>query len=226
MPAYTLGEIMSQATFMAGRRADLAASQVSYFANEAYMEVAEVAHHSLLEEYMHTSTASGQARYPLPAGFGTPIVVALSSTTTSSIGTALCDWPSDTTLRMLSPAQFQVSTSTAYGMPTGYCIFGDELGLQPTPDDTYPLALRYKVMVSDLTDSAAIPSMSTPWRRAVLLKTVEHIYAALGDAQGESTAGQRYMGYVSQLQTDHAKRQTASSTGLAGVHVYQHPNGA
>lgn len=218
MPAYTLGEICSQATFMAGRRSDLAVSEVSYLANEAYMEVAEGAPHALLEMFVHTSTASGQARYPLPTDFGTPLVIALSSATSSS-GTELCDIPSATTLRWLSPEEFTVSDSTHAGEPFGYCLFGDEIGLKPTPDSTYPLAIRYKAMVSDLTDLSAVPSISTPWRRAVLLKTVEHVHAALGDVEGESVAGQRYQAYVSQLDNDAARRQRAAS-GRAAVHVY------
>lgn len=202
----------------------MSASQVSFFVNEAYMEIAEAVPHALLEKYVHTSTASGQARYPLPTDFGTPLVIALSSAT-SSTGTALCDVPSYKTLMWLSPAQFQVSDTTHNGEPEGFILYENEIGLKPTPDSTYPLAIRYKAMVSDITSTSAVPSVSTPWRRAILLRTIEMIHASLGDVEAESVAGQRYRAYVSQLDSDHVKRQRNSS-GQAAAHVYQHPDGA
>ena len=67
MPAYNLAELMSMATYESGRRADIPRSTVSFYVNEAYMEVANQVPHALMERIAVSSTTSGSWRRMLRA---------------------------------------------------------------------------------------------------------------------------------------------------------------
>lgn len=212
MPSYSLGEIMSQATARVGRRADIETSVASFWANAAYFEVATAAPHALLERIAVSSTTSSEPRISLPSDFGEPISFALIARSSAS-STEL----SYSTLAVVDHSYIDVN-GPGSGQPDRLALFNTYLELWPSPNSAYSVQIRYKSMVTDLTATSDLPSLSTPWRHAVLLKTETHLHEFLGNDAGAHASEMRYLNYVSRLDTDEAKRQKAQ--GRQGVTVY------
>ena len=194
MPSYTLGDIMSQATLRAGRRADLSASQVSFFANEAYMEVAALAPGALSEVTTFLSFRSGSEVTALPSDFFEPILLS-----TRSGGSHL-------TMAEASREQID-SYGTGTGRPTLYVSYASHLEVRPVPNSHWTALFRYRKRLSDMTETSNVPSLSTEWRYAILLKTKEKIYDATGNVTGLALARQDYLSYVQSLPTDEGRKQ-------------------
>lgn len=194
MPAYTLGEIMSEATYGAGRRADFDASRVSFWANEAGMEVAQAYPTALSEKTAFLSFASGTAVASLPTDFDSPILFSWMS------------GGSGTTLTRVSPGVVD-SMGTAGGIPTHFCFFGSSIEVRPIPNSAMTVHVRYRRQWEDMTSTSSTPSLSTPWRRAIVDKLEAKLHAKVGNAQGEALAMQRYLSYVQSLPSDDARRQ-------------------
>ena len=207
MPAYTLGEIMSQATWRAGRRADIPASTVSFLANEAYMEVAQLYPRDASERTAELSVTSGVAFVSLPSACEQMIFVGYANSADS--------------LTQLSIDEIE-SRDTGPGQPTAFAFFGSGLELWPSPSSSWSLSIRYIEQISDMTGLSSVPSLSTPWRAAIIPKLEEKIHNATGNVTGAALAQQRYLSYVGQLKNDMAKRQ--STAHAHGVRVqYDEP---
>lgn len=198
MPAYTLGELMSQATWRAGRRSDLSASHVSFLANEAYMEVAQAVPHAMHEKIAISSTTSGENRITLPVDFAEPIHFSLLSVGGSA-----------RTLAPIGVREADAYQVTRGGTPSRYALYANWVELWPSPNSSWSVQLRYRSQVSDLVELTDTPSMSTPWRAAVLTKLVEKVHEAVGDAAGAAAAQQRYLAQTATLKNDEAKRQSS-----------------
>lgn len=199
MPAYSLQEIMSQATWRAGRRSDLDMSMVSFLANEAYMEVAQAIPHALLEKIAVSSTTSGENRITLPSDFGEPIHFSLLSVNGSA-----------QTLRAVDVARADEEQATRVGTPDSYTLFSNWVELWPSPSSAWSLQLRYRSAATDMTALTDVPSISTPWRSAIVVKLEEKLHTAVGNVQGAAIAQERYLALTSTLKTDLAKRQSTS----------------
>lgn len=204
MPAYTLGEIMSQATARVGRRADLDASTVSFLANEAALEVHAIYPVASSESSTMLSVVSGSPSLALPAGCETLTMLSLQSGGSGS------------TLLRTSFEEID-SYGTAGGTPTRFAYQGDTLELRPVPNSNWSALARFRVAYQDMTATGDVPSLATPWRAAVVMKLEEKLHLFLGNGVGAAMAQQRYLGYVSMLRNDDARRQ--SSELVRGVRV-------
>jgi hypothetical protein len=213
MPAYTLGELMSQATHRVGNRWDLPASIVSFWANAAYFEVADKVQHAMHERLAVSSTTSGENRIDLPVDFGSPMVFSLNwSWSTLSNGQR-----SYQTLTPISAIEYDAMAEVPVGIPTRYVLFSDWMELHPSPDSGYSVQLRYRSMATDMVATSDIPSMSTPWRHAVLLKLEQHLHEHVGNLPAAMAAERRFISYAESTPTDAARRQ--SSQHPTGIHV-------
>ena len=123
MPVFTLGEIMSNATTRMGRRADIAESDASFWANTAIQEIARAAPQSVLETQTFFSVNSGDSLLTLPSDFYEPISLSFETTATSS----------NKTLVQTSPAVADACGYYPVGQPERYFIFGSQIQLQPRP---------------------------------------------------------------------------------------------
>lgn len=206
MPTYDLGNIMSFATANAGRRADIGESTVSRLANEAYFEVASAADPKELESVTTLSVDSGPADYVvgLPSDFDEPITATLIVPSNVTGSSEVSSWK---TLEQISVAEHDASGSSTTGEPTGFAFFGGSMELSPSPESRYSLQLRYRAQPVDLTSTSSVPSISTMWRRAIVLKTEENIHRYVGDPASAQNANTRYLQLVSQLRSDAAQRQ-------------------
>ena len=196
MPSWTLEEITSQATARIGRRADMPLSTVSFWANQAYQEVAEVAPHALHERIAVSSTTSGENRFQLPSDYKE--ILSLSYLT--NIGSAR-------TFKRISPANADIQDPDDLGIPGSYVQYNDFLELWPSPNSAYSLQLRYRQWVPDMTALADVPSLSTPYRYAILLKTEQHLHEFLGNDERAVNAEFRYQQFLSQVNNDESRRQ-------------------
>jgi len=203
MPQYTLGEMMSYATSAVGRRADLAQSDVSRMVNEAYFEVFYASSPQEAETIAVSSTTTGENKLELPTDFLEPI----SATLIYSTSTSTSDHSSYNTLRLVSVEDMDGRNPQPSGTPVDIAFFNSWAEIWPSPNSAFSFQLRYRAHPSDLTGTDAVPSLGTPWRRAVVLKAEEILFQYLDDPQGVQSAQLRYLDYISRIQTDEASRQ-------------------
>ena len=209
MPSWTLQELTSRATARIGRRADIPLSTVSFWVNQAYQAVAEVAPHALQECLAVSSTTSGENRFQLPSDFKE--ILSLSYLTAGG--------SSARTLRRISPARADIQDPDVIGVSGEYVQYNDFLELWPSPNSAYSLQLRYRQWVEDMVSLASVPSVSTPYRYAILLKAEQHLHEDLGNDERAVNAEFRYQQFLSQVNNDESRRQhDASGVGVMPVY--------
>jgi hypothetical protein len=202
MPNWTLGELMSMATARCGRRDDISASTVSFWVNEAYMEVAQMAPHALLESTTKYSITSGTSRLDLP---GDHLETLSLSWDTVDVGSA----------RTLLPTNSAWCDSVGYypvAMPQRFFEYGSVIQLWPSADSYdsesgRSFLLRYRARPSDMTATSAVPSVATEWRKAILYKAEAFLHEYVGNDIEAAHAHARFAAYTSSLQDSHARRQ-------------------
>lgn len=207
MPSYTLSEIMSIATGNVGRRADIDASTVSRMVNEAYFEVFYATDPQEGEKIAVSSTTTGVQRVELPSDFLEPISAALIYRSGS---TADSNHSSYVTLKLTSPEMLDGRNPQPSTVPEEICFFNSWAELYPSPNSAYSFQLRYRNQPEDMVSLTSLPSLSTPWRKAVVLKTEELLWQYLGNPEGVQSAQMRYLEYTSHIETDRARRQKSS----------------
>jgi len=203
MPAYTLAELSSFARSAVGRRADLAVSDVSRLVNEAYFEVFYASNPEESELIAVSSTTTGENKIELPTDFYAPISAALIYST-STLTSAHSSYR---TLNLVSVEQMDGRNPQPSGIPAEVAFYNSWIELFPSPNSAFSFQLRYYSHPSDLTTTTAIPSLSTPWRRAVSIKAKE-LVAAEVEHESEAKHSIDYLRYVATLKTATAVRQS------------------
>ena len=132
IPSYTLGELMSKSTTRAGRRSNIDKSDVSFYVNISYFEVAGQLPDELREVIAVSSTTSGENRISLPTDFDAPINVSVLSNSVGGI--------SDHTLIQVDPSYVDSEGFYPVGTPRYYVLYGDFMELHPSPDSAYSLS--------------------------------------------------------------------------------------
>jgi len=193
---FTLLDVISRATTLAGGRRDWAPSEVSFYANLAASEVFEQAYHTPLEALAISSTTSGENRIALPADF--QAVLGLSNLSTAVTPRTL----------LARDATWVDSQVTQSGSPTHYALFGSWLELYPTPDSAESLQLRYYARQPEMTDSASTPVFHERWHPGWLYKTAEHLELSRTNPEGAAIWGQKYVSYMGSILDDKARRQS------------------
>lgn len=197
MPSWTLANLMSQATTRAGRRDDILKSDVSFWVNASYQEVAQLTEYALQERIAVSSTTSGEYRVDLPTDFHALLNLSIWTT----------DSGSGRTLTQVRPSYIDESGFYPVGEPQRYAVYADWLELHPSPDSGYSLQMRYLSMTTDLVEESDVPSLDTAWRKAVLYLSEAEMWAMSDNPAQEAIARQRYYNYVNSLENLHAKRQ-------------------
>jgi hypothetical protein len=201
MPAWTLQQLNSRVSRAVGRRADISESDLSFWVNEAYQEVTEVAPHILREAIAVSSTTSGENRIALPSDFREPRVLSWLT----NIG-------SQRTLQQVSGRYADANFDrNAQGVPEKYVLWNDWIELLPSPNSAWSLQWRYISRATSMVSRTDVPSISTPWRRAIYLKAKELIFSEhLGDLDRAALARDQYLDLVRLLPDERALRQRAS----------------
>lgn len=191
-----LQQISSIAVGFNQGRTDYSPSEVSFYANVALVEVATRIPMKPLEALAVTSTTSGENRMALPPDF--EYAISLSYTTMSP--------PWTPTLTMVEGYQLD-STCTIQAPPSRFAVYSDWMELQPVPDSSYSLQLRYGATMRAMVASTDTPNLSERYHYPVALKTAELLSAARNDAEQEALNHQRYLDYMGSTPSDMALRQ-------------------
>jgi hypothetical protein len=212
MPIYSLGDICSHATTMAGGRLDWIFSEASFWCNQAYAEVAtRINAHRPKEALALSSTTSGQNRMALPPDFDYSIAVTLyipSGSTQTSFSTQVQPLRMRDSRFMDSQAvNGDPATNTVGGIPEVYMVYSNWLELWPSPNSAYSMQMRYMSKAPVLVQSTDTPVLDERWHTAILYKTVELLEASRDNREGEAYARNRYLQYVASTPTDYALRQ-------------------
>lgn len=206
MARWTLSDLMSKATTRAGRRSDISASEVSFWVNEAYLDFVRDIYEFLSEKTATFSVNSGTSQLNIPDDFREAI--SLSEVTTTS--------GHNRELKQLAPEHADRQGYYPVGPPQGYFLYGDKIQLQPSANSfdsstTVPreLLLRYRWIPSEMTATAAVPSVATEHRRGILLKSEQYIHELVGNIEEAAMAEIRYTAFVSSLKDAVARRHAA-----------------
>jgi len=191
-----LAQISSTATAYNQGRGDYSASEASFYANIALVQVATAIQMQPLESLAISSTTSGENRMSLPPDFD--YVISLSYLTGASSG-----FPALT----MRDAFLLDSGTTFAGPPREFAVYSTWMELAPIPDSAYSLQLRYGAKIPALLASTDTPSLSDRYHYAVALKTAELLAAARNDSEQEALNHQRYMDYMGSIPSDQAFRQ-------------------
>jgi len=194
MPAWTLGTIMSSATAALGNRTDVTASTASLYANQAQLEVWSQLPFDEQEAIAISSTTVNENKITLPSDFLEPLTVSNLSATDPVL------------LDSINLDQREMY-STASGTPECYVLYANWLELVPTPDSAYSIQVRYRKQLSDMTETTDVPSVSTRYRFAVVLKTKELLAQhVIMDTEAAAEAHNQYVSYMGSMPSDRALR--------------------
>jgi len=111
----------------------------------------------LVKSTPHTfDTLAGDEWYDLPADCGIILRVERQSTDGNS-------W------RGLIPTSIQGRSEIDLGVPTSFYVFGEQIGLVPTPNDVYHMRIFHHVKPVDMVDDADLPQPDAQYHRLLYL---------------------------------------------------------
>lgn len=207
MPSWTLSDLMSKSTTRIGHRADLDASDVSFWVNQAYQDFVREVPELLSERTHYFSVNSGTSRVDLPADFYEPISLSYDTKDGGS-------------LRRVSPEFADARGYYPVGEPEGYFIYADEIQLWPSANSSAlttawsgrSYLLRYRAVPTDLSALTSVPSIATQHRIGILFKTEQYLHELVGNLEEAAASGARYTGFVLSLKDAIARRQADRNT--------------
>lgn len=210
--AFSLGQLCSFATKMAGNRDDWNLSEASYWANQAYATIYNRIGHTPLEAVAVSSTTSGENRYQLPTDYAYGIALTLFQGSTSTDTTGASNSTAVIRLKQRDAGWMDAQTLSPIGVPEAYEQYATWFQLWPSPNSAYSLQLRYAVKPQTLVQSTDTVALDERWHAAVLYKTVELLEASRSNVEGEAIARNRYLNYVVTIPTDPAFKQRDRSS--------------
>lgn len=207
--AWNLQTIMSRVTGSLGKRADFAASDVSFWVNEAQREIWDALPQNLQEGLAVSSTTSGENRISLPTDFQ------------ESLFWSNMSFNPPIPIQPL-PLGVMDSLTTLSGVPRYRMEYADWVELYPIPDSAYSIQLRYRKRLSDMTALTSMPSVDTAWHMGVFLKSKELVasHLALDPVVAAQAAGELAR-FVADAPTDRAKRQREMKMAAVSVPRFQ-----
>ena len=205
--AWTLQELMSEATAIAGTPSGLAVSRISNLVNQAVRDVAVRLPHLEFEIIASSSMSSGNDKIYFPEDCEAVIALSFNTEVSGEGGRVI---------RQAAPWELDAkSDGTEAGIPKMYVSYATWLELYPSPDSTYSILLRYKKRLSEITSLSALPSVDTRYHQAVLLKTVEYLHLRKGEYDKVAAARALYEQELRQVPNLYALRQqNRSGMGL------------
>lgn len=209
MPTWTLGNIMSYATKRIGHRADISASDCSFWANQAQLDFAYDVPELLSEKTNYLSVNSGTSFVTLPADHMETLSISFSTTASGSARS----------LRQISPEYADAKGYYPVSEPEGYFLYNNQICLWPSANSSADTTVwsgrsylhRYIATPIEMVSTSSVPSIATEHRYGILLKLEVYLHQLVGNLEEASISEARYVGYVSRLKDSIAKRQAARS---------------
>jgi len=196
---WTLQDLLSEATQIAGSPPGLPTSRLSQLANQAIRDVAVRLPHLEFETVAAGSTTTTSATATLPDDCEQLISLSFD-TSVSGVGGRV--------IRQASPWELDAkSDGTEQGVPRMYLSYSTWIEFYPSPDSAYSLLLRYKRRVSDITSLTARSSLDTRYDQAVLYKLVEHLHLRKGEYDKVAQARALYEQELKSVPNLYALRQ-------------------
>ncbi len=206
MPVMTLAQLTSFATQLA-QNPLLDASFVSQYVNLAYNQVAQFSAiaHSPLEQIAFASTSTSDNRLGFPTDYDSALGLKLG--VPGSWSTATSRSTTWVPLLKQTPPWGDPYQSGDSGQPRAYAEFATWIEMRPSPDSAYSVEMRYTRKISELTASTSTPLLDEQWHWAIALKAGELLGALSDDSSLEYRNQRRYRNYISEMETDQAKRR-------------------
>ena len=142
------------------------ATRVNMYINNAYLTIVRRVNYYVDETTQDFNTTVGTSMYSLPANFART-----RSLRRTDIGIEL----ENVGLRTIDR-----STITS-GTPYAYALDGANLHLYPTPDQAYPLELRYWLMPNPLVADSDVPTIPADYHNLLVYGATSEAYAADDD---------------------------------------------
>lgn len=185
-----------------GFDAGLFTSRINQYLNDAQNLVARRMDYYGSEASYDFSTTPGQGLYPWPTGLAR--LRSLRDTSRQiemeAVGLRTID-----------------RSATFNGVPSVYAISGANVLLYPTPDNIYPMELRYWQMPPVLVNDTDVPSLPVDWHHVLWVYAVWICYEAEDDANmGQYWKG-RFENELSELTSDQKFPSTDYPTQVAGM---------
>ena len=218
MPAFTLGDIISNATKRVGYRADLPLSDCSFWANVAYQDFVRDVPELLSEKTHWFSLSSGDSIVALSGATNWVETIVISHQTTAS--------GSGRTLRQMAAEVCDAKGYYPVGEPEGYFIYNNQIQIWPSANSSANTTHassgrsylhRYKAYPEDLVSLTSTPEVAYEHRKGILYKTEVHLHELLGNLEEAAYAEARYVNFVSTLKDAMARRQAARSRFAASL---------
>ena len=189
---------MSATTAALGNRVDIPVSTVSFWVNQAQMDVWNLLPHELQEGIAVSSTTLNEDKITLPSDFQE--LIALSNTSRSNA--------------LLNPINVDqlAAYSDASGIPTHYALYSNWLELRPIPDSSYSISLRYRKQLSEMTLTTAVPSVASRLRPAIFHRAVHLIAKNVTRDDATAQGANADFGNAMSLPSDRALRAREQHT--------------
>ncbi len=110
-----------------------------------------------------------------------------------------------------------VNDESAYGRPTNYVRYGNEIILYPTPDVAYVVDYYYAAQLSDLALESDSPSAPRNWHEIILLGAVYRGFLQLQDYERANAARTHWMTLLSSVSMNEAEEN--KDTPRAGLRI-------
>lgn len=208
---FSLQDLISRSSEMAGGRKDWDVSTISFYANAAYMEVVGRARFRGMDAVAIQSTQTGENKYALPADFDYDKIVRAEWRSNSSSTAPSTN--SNTAVLMkrnqLQMEQMHWGSDQSYTTPQFYSVYADAVQIWPTPTSSWSLIMHYNAKPMPLVRSVDTMAIDDRWHMAVLFKTVALLEAARGDREAEQIANARYVQYANGQPNSDALAQQA-----------------
>lgn len=162
-------------------------NRITAYINDGYLNIVRRVNYYVDEATSDYSTVAGTAMYSLPADFAR--VRSVRRTDISREMTAVG-------LRTIDRS---ISTS---GAPVFYALDGANVHLYPTPDQVYPIELRYWKMPAQLVNDTDVPTIPADYHNLLVYAAVADAYRAEDDLQTATGWQQLYDKGLTQFSAD------------------------
>ena len=192
------GEIYGEVISRLGNRSDITA-RAKQWVNQAQFSIATSYRFFELEVSVTGSTTSSTRTYSLPSDLR--VILSIRDTTNS---------------RKLNKSDWRTfdKVSQTTGQPSRYDRFGSSIELDPTPDDTYGLSLRYLKRVASMTNDTDEPILPDEWIEAIILRACWIGALALQMNETSEAFKNEYVLYVSERKADQVESAFDIESGV------------
>jgi len=181
-----------------GNRTDIT-TRAKQWVNQAQFSIATSYRFFELEVSVTGSTTSSTRTYSLPSDLR--VILSLRDTTNSRKLTQ-ADWRTFDKLNQTT------------GKPSRYTRFGSSMELDPTPDATYSLSLRYLKRVASMVNGTDEPILPDEWIEAIILRACWIGALALQMLESSKSFKDEYILYISERKPDQIESSFDMETGV------------